>query len=89
MKPLRRRREIFEDERSSRCVGYTLTAAAQNNGPPGDPTVQRFSRSGFRLGLAETRDAVAFFPLTALFEEFGAFETLEDIALATQGGCRA
>jgi hypothetical protein len=45
--------------------------------------------SRFRFRLAETRDTVAVFPLTALLEEFGALKTLEDIALATQGGGRA
>jgi len=37
---------------------------------------------GFRLGLAQTRDAVAIFPLAAFLEEFGALKTLENIALA-------
>ena len=41
------------------------------------------------LGFAEAGDAVAFLPLAALFEEFGALEALEDIALAPQGGRRA
>jgi len=45
--------------------------------------------SGFRLGLAETRDAVAGFPLAAFLEEFGALKTLENIAFAAQGGRRA
>jgi hypothetical protein len=45
------------------------------------------SRLGLRL--AETRDAVAVFPLAALLEEFGALKTLEDIALAAQSGRRA
>jgi len=45
--------------------------------------------SGFRLGLAETGDLVAGLALAALFEERRAFKTLEDIALATQGGRRA
>jgi hypothetical protein len=44
-------------------------------------------RVGFRF--AEARDAVAGLPLAAFLEEFGALKTLEDIALATQGGCRA
>jgi hypothetical protein len=37
-------------------------------------------RSDFRLGLAETGDAVARFPLTALLEQVDAFEALEDVA---------
>ena len=41
------------------------------------------------LGFAQTRDAVAGLPLAALFKKLDAFETLEDIALATQGGRRA
>jgi hypothetical protein len=45
------------------------------------------SRVGF--GFAEARDAVAGFALTALFQERRAFKTLEDIALAAQGGRRA
>jgi hypothetical protein len=45
--------------------------------------------SGFRLGFAETGDLLAGFALTAFFEERGAFETLEDIALAAQSGGRA
>ena len=47
----------------------------------------RWSR--FRLGLAQAGDLVADFALTALFEERGAFKPLEDIALATEGGCGA
>jgi hypothetical protein len=47
------------------------------------------NRSGFRFRFAETGNAVAFLPLTAFLEERGALETLEDIALATQGGGRA
>lgn len=49
--------------------------------PPGE--------SSLRLGLAKTGDAVAVFALTALLEEFGAFKTLEDVALATEGGSGA
>jgi len=41
-------------------------------------------RLGF--GLAETGDPVAVLALAAFLEEFGAFETLEDVAFATQGG---
>jgi len=33
------------------------------------------------LGLAETLDAVARFPLAALFEDVDALETLQDVAL--------
>jgi hypothetical protein len=43
----------------------------------------------FRFGFAETGDAVALLPLTALFEKRRALETFEDIALAAQYGCRA
>ena len=42
-----------------------------------------------RLRLAQARDAVAGLALAALFEEGGALKTLEDIALAAQGGRRA
>jgi hypothetical protein len=41
------------------------------------------------LSLAQAGDAVAGFPLAAFFKKFNAFKTLHDIALATQGGCRA
>jgi hypothetical protein len=43
----------------------------------------------FRLGLAEAGDLVAGLALAALFKEGRAFKTLEDIALAAQGGRRA
>jgi len=43
----------------------------------------------FWLRLAQPRDAVAGFALAALFKERRALETLEDIALATEGGRRA
>jgi hypothetical protein len=46
-------------------------------------------KSSFRLGFAETGDTVAVFALAAFFEEFGAFKTLENIALATKGGSGA
>ena len=42
-----------------------------------------------RLGFTETRDAVAGFPLAAFLEDFRALKTLENIALAAQGGRRA
>ena len=38
------------------------------------------------LGLAQTRNAVAVFPLTAFLEDFDALEALHDIAFAAQGG---
>jgi hypothetical protein len=46
-------------------------------------------RSRVRFRFTQTRDAVADFALAALFKERRAFETLEDIALATKSGCRA
>ena len=46
-------------------------------------------KSGVRLGLAETGDPVAVFPLAAFLEDFSALKTLEDIALAAQSGRRA
>jgi hypothetical protein len=57
-------------------------------------TVNRFGASTpwisrFRLGFTETGNPVAFFPLATLFEERGAFETLENVALTTQSGGRA
>ena len=51
--------------------------------------MQRFNASRLRLRLAQTRDAVAGLPLAAFFEKFGAFKTLEDIALAAKSGRRA
>jgi hypothetical protein len=45
--------------------------------------------SGFGFRFAEAGDFVAGFALAAFFEERGAFETLEDIALAAQSGGRA
>jgi hypothetical protein len=38
------------------------------------------------LGLAETRDAVAGFPLTALLEQVDTFEALQDVALDDDTG---
>ena len=43
----------------------------------------------FALGLSEARDAVPFFPLTALLEQFDAFKTLQDVAFAAQGRRRS
>jgi hypothetical protein len=54
-----------------------------------DSIIPRFNESRLGLGFAEASDAVAVLPLTAFFQEFRAFKTLEDIALATQGGSRA
>lgn len=53
--------------------------------------VSRVSRHVLHLGFgfAEAGDAVAFLPLTALFEKFGALKALEDIALAAEFGRRA
>ena len=44
---------------------------------------------GVRLGLAETGDAVALFPLAAFLEQFRALKTLEHIPFAAQRGSRA
>jgi hypothetical protein len=49
-----------------------------------DVTIQPLNGLRVWLGFTETRDAVAGLPLAALFEKFGALETLEDIALAAQ-----
>ena len=40
----------------------------------------------FRLGLAQTCNAIAVFPLIAFLEEFDAFEALQNVALAAHGG---
>jgi hypothetical protein len=45
--------------------------------------------SGVRLGLTETRNAVAVFPLAAFLEQFRALKTLEHISFAAQRGSRA
>lgn len=45
--------------------------------------------SGVGLRFAQAGDAVALFPLTALFEDFQALKALEDIAFSAQGGGRA
>jgi hypothetical protein len=37
------------------------------------------------LGLAQTSDAVALFPLAALFQKIDAFKTLENVTLFTRG----
>lgn len=39
-----------------------------------------------RLGLAQTGDPVAIFPLAAFLEQFGAFETLEHIPFSAESG---
>jgi len=52
-------------------------------------TIQRFNGLRFRFCFAQAGDLVAGFTLAALFEERRAFKTLEDIALAAQGGRRA
>jgi hypothetical protein len=40
------------------------------------------SGSGVRFRLTEPGDAIAFFPLAALFEQFNTFKTLHDITLS-------
>jgi hypothetical protein len=41
---------------------------------------------GFAFGFAQTRDPVAFLPLTTLFEQLKPFKALQDIPFSTQGG---
>jgi len=41
------------------------------------------------FGFAEAGDAVAAFPLTALFKKRDTLETFEDIAFAAENGRRA
>jgi hypothetical protein len=43
--------------------------------------------SGVRLGLAKAGDAIAGFPMPALFKDFKALKPFEHIALSTQSGC--
>jgi hypothetical protein len=46
------------------------------------PDSEKFTRgSNLGLGLAQALDAVARFPLAALFEQIDALETLQDVAL--------
>jgi hypothetical protein len=47
---------------------------------------RKSDNSDVGLGLAETLDAVAGFPLAALFQEVDALETLEDVALDDNAG---
>jgi hypothetical protein len=42
--------------------------------------------SDVRLGLAETLDAVADFPLAAFLEDFDALEALQDVAFHDEAG---
>ena len=42
-------------------------------------------KSTDRLGLPETSDLVAFFPIAAFLEDFNAFEALQDAPLGTDG----
>ena len=55
----------------------------------GVPLLLTLHSSRFRFRLAEIGDLVAGLALAAFFEERGAFKTLEDVALAAQGGSRA
>ena len=43
-------------------------------------------RLSFRLGLAQTSNAIAIFPLIAFLEEFDAFKTLQNIAFTAHSG---
>lgn len=45
------------------------------------------NRLDVRLGLAETLNAIAGFPLTALLEEVNPFETLQYVAFNDETGC--
>lgn len=59
------------------------TARINNRKPPIE------NDSGVGLGLAETRDAVAIFPLTPFFEDFDALKAFHDVALSTESGSGA
>ena len=50
---------------------------------PGSP------RLNFAFGLAQARNAVPWFPLAALFQQFQALKAFEHISFAAQGGSRA
>jgi hypothetical protein len=45
--------------------------------------------SGVGLGLTETGDTVAVFPLTPFLEDFDALKAFHDVALSTEGGSGA
>ena len=52
------------------------------------PTTQRLNRStvlDVRLGLGQSDDSAAFFPLAALLEQFDTLETFQDVAFRHDG----
>ena len=85
MKPRPPQPEIFANGRSINVEALKGQSVEAIN----TPTIQLLNRLRLGLGLAQIGDAVARLPLAALFKKFHALETLEDIALATQGGRRA
>jgi len=50
----------------------------------GAPRARRRLESGVGLRLAETRDAVAVFPLAAPFQDFDPLEALHDITFGAE-----
>ena len=89
-----RLRDRHRSEGSKLEPGNPGTALRQTGGS-GFPKVEdlrvrifaaRRERSGVRLGLAQSGDAIAWFPLTPLLEQRDALESFEDIALGTQRG---
>ena len=65
---------------SSNQYSYSETRTATPERPCG---------LGLALGFAQASDSLAGLPLTAFLQELKAFETLEHVAFAAQGGRRA
>jgi hypothetical protein len=68
----------------SRSQKAELSGATTPSAPLPPP-----QRLNLRLGLAQTRDAVAILPLTAFLEDFDALKALHDVAFTAQGGSGA
>jgi hypothetical protein len=62
------------------CHAKTKTAGRDNLATQRMATVSK-KRLDNRLGLAQTRTAVAVFPLTALFQQLDALKALQHVAL--------
>jgi hypothetical protein len=46
-------------------------------------------RSSFAFGLAQARDTIALFPLTALLEQFNSLKAFKNVSFPAQSGSRA
>ncbi len=65
------RKDLGNDQRRRRCSFRT---------PDSTP------RLGLAFGFAQARDAVAFFPLTAFFQQLNALKAFEHVAFPSQSG---